>query len=196
MDDVSLAYAKNFTEIEAARVHFDEQRATIVAKLRDFAKTEVVRAGLEPTGRFLAKADTTGPWWNIHLKGQYASARRDYGDDADAAGVGCGFASGDFWDDGEDVDLGIYTYLSFTAKKQEAQAILAGSMPSAFCRLSGEVRVSSGGIYFVGPTIRPGTEQFAFAGACEALASLIGAFSETDEHMARRFRDIRQAKPG
>jgi hypothetical protein len=196
MDEVSLAYASNFTEIEAARAHFDEQRTAIIAKLRDFARTELARTGLEPTGKFLSKADTTGPWWNIHLKGQYASARKDSGDDTDAAGVGCGFASGNFWDDGDDVELGIYAYLSFTAKKQEAQAILAGSIPSAFCRLSKEVRVSSGGIYFVGPTIRPETERFTFASTCEVLASLIGAFSETDERMARRYRDVRQAKAG
>jgi hypothetical protein len=190
-DEISLSYAKNLREIEAAKAHFDQQSEGILLRLVEIVRAQARQQKLKVAGES-GGVGKTGPWKNVWIEGAFASAKGI----ARASSIACGFRHGDFWgDNATDVEFGFVSYLTFTLTKSDCAAMNAFALAKSDCPDATEVHCADGGFYLAYGQSGPGGDRFSLVGLQAVLANLVAGFSAVDQLMAKSYNSRVLAKP-
>jgi hypothetical protein len=183
-DEISIAYARNFRELETARESFEQQNGRILGQLADYARDCAIDRNLK-AGEVTGGTGRTGPWKNVWIEGQFAEAVGL----PQASSIACGFGRGDFWGDGKDIEFGFVPYLSFSLKKSACSAMGVLAPSKVACPSATDILWGNGSLYFVHGHLGPGDETFLLKGARAVIDHLVDCFPQTDTWMAKAYRD-------
>jgi len=189
-DEISLSYAKNLREIEAAKAHFDQQSESILLHLVETVQVQAQQRKLKVVGES-GGVGRTGPWKNVWIEGDFASAAGI----ARASSIACGFRHGDFWgDNATDAEFGFVAYLTFTLSKSDCAAMNAFALAKSDCPDATEVHWANGGFCLAYGQSSPGSDKFSLVGPRDVMAQLVASFSAVDTWMAKNYRSRAFAK--
>jgi hypothetical protein len=189
-DEISLSYAKNIREIEAANAHFDQQSESMLLHLVETVQVQSRQQKLKVVGES-GGVGKTGPWKNVWIAGDFASATGI----ARASSIACGFRHGDFWgDNATDAEFGFVSYLTFTLAKSDCAAMNALALAKSDCPDATEVHWANGGFYLAYGQSSPENDKFSLVGLRDVMAKLVASFSAVDTWMAENYKSRVLAK--
>jgi hypothetical protein len=187
LDEISLAYGRNFRELEAARKRFDGQCDTLEQQLAEYARGCALGRGMSVVG-VEGRLGDTGPWKNVWIARAFAAEVKS----DKSSCVSIGLCRGSFWNDGSDLDFGFVPYLAFAIKKQLRDTMGIQAKLGEVCPLATEARGVGPWLYLPQGLIVPGMDTFSQEGMRSAIDRMVDSFAHTDEWLAKAYRQIYQ----
>ena len=186
-DAVGLTFARNAREVETARTSFLRTRDAFMQELNDLLLGRAKTLGLKVMDRIMKRPEGLDTWAGIQVSGKYQKELSS----PYATSLNFCFGHADFWNDGEDIPFGFYTYLYVKMKEAHASRLRLAERLNEL--VPGATRLRHGGgmiTYIVASEHLPGTDSFSPEMIRAAVLSLADHFPRADEMLAEAIRQL------